>query len=179
MIKGIEKTRHTLNFIGILLMGVWGISCSEPDNETSILHSPGLDSLHNIPAPFRINKLDSAVVYCWCFKDGQSRCMTFAAVKPGDLCDTNHYLLSITGFPHVPNLQSLLNGAKVQKNKWGTRDARFVIQCFEKDSSFVLTYADYNDSTLWIDGDRELKCNAPILAWIMNEMELNEIECPD
>jgi hypothetical protein len=129
--------------------------------------------------PFKVPDLDSAVVYCWCFKDGTSNCMTFAAVRPEELCDSSHRLFALNGFFHLSNLKSLLQNAEHQENKWGTRDARFVIKCFSKDSSFLLTYADYNDSTLWIDGKSELKCKKPILAWLMNEMGISEIDCPD
>ncbi len=149
-------------------------ACSpSPPDTSSIQKSPeGIETYH-------VGEIDSAVIYCWCFENGQSRCFTWAAIKPKDLCDTSNHLLSITGFTNLSNLRTFLNNAKIQKNKWGTRDARFVIKCFEKDSSFYLTYADYNDSTLWIDGERELKCNMPILAWIMSEMGLREINCPN
>jgi hypothetical protein len=156
----------------LLLFSCILISCSSPPDESYIQESQGIETYH-------LGKIDSAVIYCWCFENGESRCFTFAAIKPKDLCDSSNRLLSITGSGHISNLQTFFNSAKTQKNKFGMRDARFVIKCYEPDSCWYLTYADYNDSTLVIDEDRELKFNQPVLEWIMNEMKLSEIDCPE
>lgn len=154
------------------------LSSCGPAGENNGVSTLPVDSLQALK-PFVIPHLDSAVIYCWCFKNGTSQCMTFAAVKPEALCDSSNRLLAISGPVHLPSFTVLLKNAQLQENKWGARDARFVIKCFSKDSSFLLTYADYDDHTLWIDGNRELKCKRPVLAWIMNEMGLTEIDCPN
>lgn len=128
--------------------------------------------------PYRISGLDSAVIYCWCFKNGQSACMTFKRVLPQELCTPSNRLLVIEGFEHLARFQNLINQSKSQSNHLDDfTDTRFVIKCFRKDSTFLLTYN--NDSTLFVDEKRELICPRPILAWIMSEMNLNEIDCPD
>ena len=148
-------------------------------SDTEVEGSPVIIDTSEVLKPFKIPELDSAVVYCRCFENGHSSCLTFAAVRPESLCDSSNRLLVMDGFEHIDGFEEFLKSAQLQKNKWGARDARFVIKCFAKDTSFVLTYADYDDNTLWIDNERELKCKRPVLAWIMFLTGLKEIDCPN
>jgi hypothetical protein len=128
--------------------------------------------------PYRMGALDSAVLYCWCFKDGNTNCSTFTRVLPSDICKPEHRFLAITDPIHLANFRAMINKSKSQSNSWGgDRDSRFVIWCFEKDSSYMLTYD--SDSILIADAKRELVTPKPILAWIMSEMGLSEINCEE
>lgn len=160
-----------------ILLAIFCFACNAPHPDSGY-YQPTDTAPTYVLKPYSISGLDSAVIYCWCFENGHSSCLTFKRVLPAELCKSSHRLLVMDGFVHMAGFQNLINKAKSQSNHLGDfTDTRFVIKCYRRDSTFLLTY--YDDSTLLVDEKRELICPKPILAWIMSEMNLSEIDCPN